>query len=78
MKCPYGSLCQTPKENSVVFCDYFQALYGRKPHLNKSVLDDLMQQPIFEGCDHLPTDMEIIDATHKLKNKAPGESGIMA
>ena len=26
MKCPDGSLCQTPKENSEVFCDYFQTL----------------------------------------------------
>ena len=31
---------------------------------------------MFEGCDHLPTRKEIIDATNKLKNKAPGESGI--
>ena len=63
---------------SILYILYFQALSGRQPHFNKSVLDDLMQQPIFEGCDHLPTDMEIIDATHELKNKAPGESGIMA
>ena len=32
---------------------------------------------MLEGRDHLPTGKEIIDATHKLKNKTPGESGIM-
>ena len=67
MKCPNGSLHQTPKENSEVFCDHFWALYGRQPHFNKSVLHDLLQHPVFEECDHLPTDKVIIDATCKLK-----------
>ena len=48
-----------------------------KPYFDETVLVDLPQHPIFEGCDHLPTDKEIIDATHKLKSKAPGKSGIM-
>ena len=69
MKHPDGSLCQTPKENSEVFCDDLGTLYGRQPHFDKSALDDLPQRPIFKGCDLLPTDKEIIDATHKLKNK---------
>ena len=51
---------------------------GRQPHFNKSVLDDLLQHPIFEGCDHLPTDKEIIDSTHKLKKEPSNKSGIMA
>ena len=29
IKCPDSSFCQTPKENSEVFCDHFQTLYGR-------------------------------------------------
>ena len=66
MKHPNGFLCQTPKEISEVFCDHFQALYGRQPHFDESVLDDLPPQPIFEGCDLLPTDKKIIDATHRL------------
>ena len=68
-------MCQTPKQNSEVFCDHFRTLYGRQPHFDESVLEELPQHPIFIRCDHLPT--EIIDATHKLKNKAPGKSGIL-
>ena len=49
-----------------------------KPYLDETVLVDLPQHPIFEGCDHLPTDKEIIDATYKLKNNAPCQSGIGA
>ena len=49
-----------------------------KPYFDETVLVDLPQHPIFEGCDHLPTDKEIIDATYKLKNNAPCESGIGA
>ena len=75
MKHPDGSLCQIVKVNSEVFCDHFRTLYGRQPHFDESVLDDLPQPSIFVGCDHLPTD--IIDATHKLENKVPGESGIL-
>ena len=78
MKRPAFLLCQTPKESSEVFFEHFRTLYGRQAHFDESVHDDLLQHPIFEGCDHLPTGKEIIDATHKLKNEAPGESGIMA
>ena len=58
--------------------DYFRTLYDRQPHFHESVLVDLSEHPIFEGCDHLLTDQKIIGATHKLKNKARGESYIMA
>ena len=51
----------------------FEQSVSRQPHFDDSVLDDLPQHPIFEGCDNLPTEKEIIDATRKL-----GESGIMA
>ena len=56
MKRPGGSLSQTPTENSKGFCDHFRALYGRQPYFDESVLDDLPQHPIFEGCEHLLTD----------------------
>ena len=76
MKWPDGSICLRPEENSEVFCKHFRTLYGRQAHYDESVLP---QQPVYdECCDYLPTDQEIRDATHKLKNKAPGESGIMA
>ena len=51
---------------------------GSSLNFGESILVDLTQHPIFEGYDHLLTEMEIIDPTDKLKNKAPGESGIMA
>ena len=51
---------------------------GSSLNFGESILVDLTQHPIFEGYDHLLTEMEIIDPTDKLKNKAPDESGIMA
>ena len=35
-----------------------------------------MQQPIITGCDHLPTDEQVEKAMKKLKNSAPGDSGL--
>ena len=40
------------------------------------MLDELKQQPPIPGCDHPPPRKEIKDAILKLKNKAPGESGL--
>lgn len=51
---------------------------GSSLNFSESTLVDLTQHPIFKGCDHLLTEMEIIDPTDKLNSKAPGESGIMA
>ena len=42
----------------------------------ESVTDVLPQLPIFGGLDHTPTDEELVSATNKLKNKAPGTSGL--
>ena len=39
------------------------------------MLETLPQSPIV-GCDHVPTDEEIRLATLKLKDNAPGESGL--
>ena len=78
MKRQDGSLCKTPEENASVFFDHFQALYNRQPYIDENVLDGLPQHPIAVGCDHLPTEKEIFDAVKKLKNNAPGESGIKA
>ena len=40
------------------------------------MLDELKQQPPIPGCDHPLPRKEIKDAILKLKNKAPGESGL--
>lgn len=76
MKHPDGTTCKTPEENATVFCNHFKMLYGRSATYDRTVLDMLSQNPLVDGCDHTPTNEEIRLATLKLKNKAPGESGI--
>lgn len=76
MKKPDGSLCSTPAENAEVFRNHFEQLYGRPPVCDEAVLELLAQQPTALNCDHSPTSDEIRRATCKLKNKAPGESGL--
>ena len=78
MKHPDGTICKTPEENAAVFCEHFKALYGKTPDFDETVLELLPQCPIVEGCDHLPNDDEIRNATLRLKNTAPGDSGICA
>ena len=76
MKHPDGTICKTPEENVTVFCNHFKTLYGRSPTFDCTVLNMLPQNPIVEVCDHVPTEEEIRLATLRLKNKAPGDSGI--
>ena len=76
MKKSNGTICQSPAENAEVFRQHFMQLYQRNPVYEESVLDMLQQHPIAEGHAHPPNDDEIRWATKKLKNKAPGESGI--
>ena len=76
MRKPDGTLCTTPAENAEVFRSHFEQLYGRPPVYDQTVLDLLQQHPIAINCDHPPTSDEIRDAMRRLKNKAPGESGL--
>ena len=71
-----GSLCKNPEENAEVFREHFKQLYGRNPMFDATILNQLNQNPTIPGCDHCPTDTEIRCATRKLKNKAPGDSGL--
>lgn len=77
LKKPDGTLCKTPDENATVFKDHFQKLYENQVNFDETVLDLLSQRPVFENCDEIPSDEEIRTAISKLKNKAPGESGVM-
>ena len=43
---------------------------------DETVLEMLAQQPAALNCEHPPTSDEIQQAMSKLKNKAPGESGL--
>jgi hypothetical protein len=76
MKKPDGSTCVTAEENAGVFYDHFDKLYGRTPTYDDSVLNLLNDQPVVPGYDHTPSDKEIKIATRKLRNKAPGDSGL--
>ena len=76
MKKADGSICSNAKENASVFRDHFEKLYDKQPTFDPTVLDTLPQTPVHTGYDHLPSDEEIVKATSKLKNSAPGESGI--
>ena len=76
MKKADSSYCSTSEENAEVFRQHFQQLYNRPENFDETVLDSLPQMDIVQGCDHTPTNEEIRTATLKLKNTAPGESGI--
>ena len=67
---------QWKSKNAEVFRQHFHELYNQPSDYNITVLDSLPQHETVRGCDHTPTDDEISKATIKLKNTAPGESGI--
>ena len=71
-----GSKCKTLEENAEVFQKHFEKLYCRTPIYDSSVLELLEQKPIANGYDHLPTEKEIRKAIQRLKNNAPGISGL--
>ena len=77
MKCSDETICNTPEENVEVFQSHFQTLFDRETIYDESVQEELLQYHIHQHCDYRPTVKEIRAATHKPKNNALGESGIM-
>ena len=77
MKRSETTICNTPEENAEVFQSHFQTLFDRETTYDLSVLEEVRQYQIQQHCDYRPTDEEIRAATCKLKDNAPGESGIM-
>ena len=71
-----GTKCKTSAENAEVFQHYFEKLYGREPSFDPLVVDLLTQRPTVADCNQLPSDEDIRRAVQKLKNKAPGDSGL--
>ena len=72
-----GTVCNTPEENTEVLHLHFQSLYEKEGTYESSVFEELSQYQVHKGLDHTPTDKEIRTATLKLKDKSPGESGIV-
>ena len=77
MKRSETTICNAPEENAEVFQSHFQTLFDRETIYDLSVLEEVRQYQILQHCDYRPTDEEIRAATCKLKDNAPGESGIM-
>ena len=73
-----GDKCSSAEENTRVFKNHFEKLYNRTPSYDPSVLDLLDQHPIMESTGLPPQDEEISKAISRLKNKAPGASGLTA
>ena len=59
-----------------MFRSHFEKLYGRESSYDASILDLLEQLPVVSDCDHPPTVDKIRRAVGKLKDRAPGESGL--
>ena len=73
-----GSLATSPEENATVFANHFQKLYGHPPSFDASVMELVQQRDVMPGLDGLPTDTEISRALGRLRNTAPGPSGLPA
>ena len=58
------------------FINISKKLYGFEPNYDESVLESIPQHATKTGIDDIPTSLEINTAVHKLKENAPGESGI--
>ena len=71
-----GSKCTSTEENAEVFRVHFQKLFDREPEY-RSNFDVLPQMNIALEFDIPPDDDEIRDACRSLKDKAPGESGLL-
>ena len=78
MKKEDGTLCKTAEENAEVFRDHFQKLYGLPPKYDEQIINLVPQRPVVTGLESPPDDKEMKAAISKLKDNAPGDSGIPA
>ena len=70
-----GTICENAKDNAEVFLNHFKKLFKRTPHYDESILDFLEESKVSEYTG-IPTDEQIKCAVKRLKNNAPGDSGI--
>ena len=73
---PDGTKCKSSEENADVFRNHFDKLYNREPTFDPEVLDSIDQHPVLTECQNRPNDIDIKKALLRLKNKAPGDTGI--
>ena len=71
-----GTLCTTTEENAEVFRVHFKQLFDRMPEFT-SDFSSFPQSPVALEFDVVPDDEEIKAACRKLKDKAPGDSGLL-
>ena len=71
-----GSKCKNNEENAEVFYRHFEKLYNRTPTFDPTVIELLDQHPSVAFNDSIPDDNEILKAIKRLKNNAPGYSGL--
>ena len=76
MKKADGSTCKSAIENGEVFKAHFEELFDRSPVYDEEALSAIDQHPILTEFDTIPDDKEIHDAVLKMKDKAPGDSGL--
>ena len=76
MKKADGSTCKSAIENGEVFKAHFEELFDRSPVYDEEALSAIEQHPILTEFDTIPDDKEIQDAVRKMKDKAPGDSGL--
>ena len=71
-----GTMCTTTEENAEVFRVHFEQLFDRMPEFTND-FNSFPQTPVALEFDVVPDDEEIKSACRKLKDKAPGVSGLL-
>ena len=72
-----GTIGKNGEENAEVFRSHFDLLFDRQPEFNLDAASWFEQSPILLEYDDPPDDEEIKKAVLKLKDKAPGNSGLL-
>ena len=72
-----GTKCTSSEENADVFRQHFENLFDRNPEFSSNFSSLPQVNQVFEEDEDVPGDDEIRDACRSLKDKAPGESGLL-
>ena len=78
MQTSTGVRVTSAEEKTAVFKEHFEGLYGRTPEGDPSIIDSIPDHPIIWALGDVPTGLEKESAVRKLRNTAPGKSGLPA